>query len=87
MQKKTKRKTRVKIKDVTTLGELANPIGKVPKVSPPTKEIRYSFPTVSRCPRCGSTNTRAYSTKKQVQYRVCLAPICRHKYSVYGQKA
>jgi len=51
-----------------------------------TKERRYSFPTVSRCPRCGVTQTRATSTQGRVQYRKCLAPICGKSYTVFGEE-
>jgi hypothetical protein len=47
---------------------------------------RYAFPTVSRCPRCGSTDTRAYATKGKIQYRRCQMPVCRWTYTVIGQK-
>ena len=50
------------------------------------KPAEYAFPTRSRCPRCGSTHTEAYSTKGPVQYRRCLAPICRHRYSQFGER-
>ena len=49
-------------------------------------KIRYSFPTVSKCPRCGGTQTRATSTQGKVQYRKCLAPVCRWRYTVIGTK-
>jgi len=45
----------------------------------------FAFPTRSRCPRCGGSETRAYSTKADVQYRECLTPICRVRYAVKGQ--
>lgn len=48
--------------------------------------IRYSFPTVSKCPRCGGIQTRATSTQGNVQYRKCQAPICRWRYTVIGTK-
>ena len=48
--------------------------------------IRYSFPTVSKCPRCGGTQTRAVSTQGNVQYRKCQAPVCRWRYTVIGTK-
>ena len=44
--------------------------------------IQYAFPRSSRCPRCGTTQTRAYATRGQRQYRECLAAICRHRYTV-----
>ena len=50
------------------------------------KKVVYSFPTQSKCPRCGTTETTAYSTKGKVQYRRCLRAICRWNYQVIGQK-
>jgi len=50
------------------------------------KKIRYAFPTVSRCPRCKTTDTVAYRTAKNIQYRRCLRAICRWSYSVRGKK-
>jgi hypothetical protein len=47
-------------------------------------EIRYSFPTVSSCPRCRGTATRATSTQGRVQYRKCMAPVCQKRYTVIG---
>lgn len=66
-------------------------------IEPPAPEVQpaavtsepervFGFLTKSRCPRCGSTNTRAYSTQGRVQYRQCQIPICRRKYVQYGQK-
>jgi hypothetical protein len=48
------------------------------------RQRRWSFPTASACRRCGSTDTRAYSTQGKVQYRKCLRAICRHRYTVIG---
>ena len=48
------------------------------------KTKRWSFPTVSTCPRCRGTQTRAVSTQGKVQYRKCLAPICQKRYTVIG---
>lgn len=45
---------------------------------------QYSFPTVVACPRCHGTQTRARSTQGRIQYRICLAPICRHRYAEKG---
>ncbi len=47
---------------------------------------RYSFPTVSRCPRCGTTDTICRRTDSQNgrQYRQCTRAICRFNYSVNG---
>lgn len=50
------------------------------------KRIRYSFPTVSRCPRCRTTDTVATSTQGKIQYRRCLRAICRWTYQVIGKK-
>jgi len=57
-----------------------------PAAKPKQRRRRYGFLTVSRCPRCGSTHTRAYSTQGRVQYRQCLVPICRKRYTVFGTK-
>ena len=46
----------------------------------------YAFPTKSRCPRCGGTDTRAVSTQNNRQYRECQTPVCRYKYSITGEK-
>lgn len=51
------------------------------------KKRKYSFPTVSRCPRCGATDTIATSTQGKVQYRRCLRAVCRHTYHVIGPKS
>jgi len=50
------------------------------------KKVIYAFPTQSRCLRCGTTDTTAYATKGRIQYRRCLRAICRHTYTVTGQK-
>jgi len=50
------------------------------------RERCWSFPTVSRCPRCRGCNTRAVSTQKNVQYRKCMAPVCQKKYTVIGTR-
>lgn len=49
-----------------------------------SKKKEFSFPTVSLCPRCKGSQTRAVSTQGKIQYRVCQAPICRHRYPVTG---
>lgn len=54
--------------------------------NPKPKTKMWSFPTISQCPRCGGTQTRAISTQGKVQYRKCLAPICQKRYTVIGQK-
>jgi len=48
--------------------------------------VRWTFPSGSRCPRCGSAQTRAVSTQGRVQYRQCQAPICRHRYHQFGRE-
>lgn len=48
--------------------------------------VRWSFPTRSKCPRCGGFYTRATSTQGNVQYRKCMIPICQKRYSVLGKK-
>jgi len=48
-------------------------------------ETRFSFPTVSACPRCRGTQTRATSTQGRIQFRRCQAPICRFKFSIRGK--
>jgi hypothetical protein len=45
---------------------------------------RFSFPTVSACPRCRGTQTRAISTQGNRQYRVCCAPVCQFHFCVKG---
>jgi hypothetical protein len=58
---------------------------KAPAASERGKQ-KYSFPTVSLCPRCHGRQTRAVSTQKNVQYRKCLAPICQRRYHVFGTR-
>ena len=52
------------------------------------RKRRWSFPTVSKCPRCGSTNTICRRTDIQNgwQYRQCRQAICRKNYPVKGEK-
>ena len=50
------------------------------------KSKMWSFPTVSLCPRCRGSQTRAMSTQGKVQYRKCMAPICQKRYTVIGSK-
>lgn len=40
--------------------------------------VRYAFKTVVRCPRCGTTDTVARSTKGRVQYRMCRRATCQY---------
>ena len=48
--------------------------------------VQWAFPSKSRCPRCKTINTVAYSTDSEngVQYRKCLNSICRHRYKALG---
>jgi len=63
----------------------AIPIGRTqPVAKAPPKPVEYSFPTKSRCPRCGSTNTTRTSSYNATQYRQCRMPVCRHRFSVKG---
>lgn len=48
------------------------------------KKVKYAFPSVSRCPRCGVTDTAATSTQGDTQYRQCRRAVCRKSYSVQG---
>ena len=50
----------------------------------PKRKKRWSFPTPSKCPRCQTIDTEAYSTRDKVQYRRCRRAICRHYYHVIG---
>ena len=44
----------------------------------------YAFPNKSRCPRCGSISTEAYSVMQETQYRRCRVAVCRNRYKVVG---
>lgn len=44
----------------------------------------YSFPSRSRCPRCGSTQTERYASSGRIQRRRCRVPTCRLRYKVTG---
>lgn len=52
------------------------------------RKKEWSFPTVSKCPRCGTTDTICKRTdiKMGWQYRQCQRAICRHRYRVQGVK-
>ena len=58
------------------------------EMTPKKKRKQWSFPTVSKCPRCGTTDTICRHTDSQNgwQYRQCQRAICRHKYTVRGTK-
>ena len=47
---------------------------------------KWSFPSVSRCPRCGATDTKALSTQRDRQYRECTRAVCRRRFTVLGKK-
>jgi len=49
---------------------------------------RWAFPSVVRCPRCGTTDNVRYSGGKGegVQYRRCLRATCRYRFTVKGEK-
>jgi len=49
---------------------------------------KWSFPTVSRCPRCGTTDTICRRTDNKLgrQYRICKRAVCRKTYTVFGEK-
>ena len=50
-----------------------------------TKKTKcYVFPTPSKCPRCKTIDTEAYSTNGNIQYRRCRRAVCRHRYSIFG---
>lgn len=61
---------------------------KTVKIDAPTPDEKgdVAFPTKSRCPRCGNTETRCVGTDGPIQHRACSAPICRHRWKVVGQK-
>ncbi len=48
-------------------------------------EVVYAFPTKSKCPRCGSVNTRRTGEYGELQYRQCQVTVCRWKYAVHGE--
>jgi len=52
------------------------------------RERTWSFPTVTRCPRCGSTDTicRRTDVQKGVQYRKCRMAVCHYNFCVRGKK-
>jgi len=46
----------------------------------------YAFPSKVRCPRgCGETRARIYGTTGDTQYRECMRPTCRHRFTVKGE--
>jgi hypothetical protein len=70
--------------------EAAAPRVEIATVKVPVKEVIevvvYSFPTRSRCPRCGTIGTKAYCTKGRKQHRKCMTPVCRERFVVVGIK-
>lgn len=59
------------------------PVEEAPAVAT-TAGVVYSFPTVARCPRCGSLATRRRADHGGTQYRECKAPICGKKFAIKG---
>jgi len=59
------------------------------KVKEPKADKKvFSFPSKSRCPRCGTMNTRRVGENRggNIQYRVCTAPVCAKRYSEFGKE-
>ena len=50
------------------------------------KQVEYSFPNRSRCPRCRVTNTEAYATRQETQYRRCRGATCGKRYTVKADR-
>lgn len=50
----------------------------------PQPQQTWAFPSRSRCPRCGSIQTKAYRVEGGVQYRECQNAVCRRRYRVDG---
>ena len=48
------------------------------------ESVVYSFPSKSRCPRCGQIHTVAYAIHGKIQYRKCLNTICKFTYKETG---
>lgn len=48
------------------------------------KRLVWAFPSKSRCPRCGTINTKMYSSNQNIQYRKCMNAVCRNTYKVIG---
>lgn len=67
----------------------AAPVAPSPAAAPASaapQEVVYSFPSKSRCPRCGTLDTKRTGSYADTQYRECKAPICGKKYSVVGTR-
>lgn len=47
---------------------------------------RYAFPTVVRCPKCGSSHTRAVKTEGGYQYRRCQVAFCDYARRSFVQR-
>lgn len=82
MSKKKQVKKKIEIEEV--IKEEVEAIVKESQEEQKEKTI-YSYPTQSKCPRCSTISTKATSTHRGRQYRKCLMPVCRHKYSVDGE--
>lgn len=66
-------------------GQLHLPGVKPEPAPPPAATPRgWTWPARSRCPRCGSTETKRVSDDGPTQYRRCERAICRHSYKVQG---
>jgi len=92
--KKNKKIGKNTIVSVNTGGQMTENYGKlvgitaeIPPIQPVSeveRPVEYAFPTKSRCPRCGVSDTIAVSTAKNIQYRKCRQGICRQTYKVVG---
>lgn len=47
-----------------------------------TAQPQFVRPEAIKCPRCGATDTVAYSVHGNIQYRRCRRAVCRHNFSV-----
>ena len=74
-----------KKRDPKPIVEAVIPVEASTPLAQEADRAQYSFPTRSRCPRCGSSQTRALSSQEQIQYRVCIIPTCRHHYKAAGR--
>jgi len=50
------------------------------------KKTGWHFTNATLCPRCGTHDTTATSTKGRKQYRICRRGHCRYRYCVIGVK-
>ena len=50
----------------------------------PIAEVKTQRPTFIKdpiCPRCGAARSRVYRTVNTRQYRECISPVCRKKFT------